>query len=149
MEFNSGFKGLISEKHEEVIVHFIFYLYTPPPLLTYSSITITRQQILKRHYLKSALKLSNKQKNSILHQLPMKMGQTECSETSAYKIQTPGNYPKECIKHSEHSESLKSRKKIAVSNTAGWLFLAASWRKYLNVGTGSCQLMEYGTVISH
>jgi hypothetical protein len=24
---------------------------------------------------------------------PMKMEQTECSETSAYKIQTPGNYP--------------------------------------------------------
>jgi len=31
--------------------------------------------------------------------LPMKMGQTECSETSAYKIQTPGNYPKESIQH--------------------------------------------------
>jgi len=27
--------------------------------------------------------------------LPMKMEQTECSETSAYKIQTPGNYPEE------------------------------------------------------
>ena len=26
--------------------------------------------------------------------LPMKMEQTECSETSAYKLQTPGNYPK-------------------------------------------------------
>jgi len=39
----------------------------------------------------------------------MKMEQTECSETSAYKIQTPGNYPEESIQHSEHSESLKSR----------------------------------------
>ena len=29
----------------------------------------------------------------------MKMEQTECSETSAYKIQTPGNYPEENIKH--------------------------------------------------
>ena len=29
--------------------------------------------------------------------LPMKMKQTECSETSAYKLQTPGNYPKESI----------------------------------------------------
>jgi len=29
--------------------------------------------------------------------LPLKMEQTECSETSAYKIQTPGNYPKESI----------------------------------------------------
>jgi len=27
--------------------------------------------------------------------LPRKMEQTECSETSAYKIQTPGNYPEE------------------------------------------------------
>jgi hypothetical protein len=38
----------------------------------------------------------------------MKMGQ--CSEKSAYKIQTPGNYPEESIQHSEHGESLKSRK---------------------------------------
>ena len=40
----------------------------------------------------------------------MKMEQTECSETSAYEIQTPGNYPEEGIKYSEHGESLKSRK---------------------------------------
>ena len=40
----------------------------------------------------------------------MKMEQTECSETSAYKIQAPGNYPEESIQHSEHSECLKSRK---------------------------------------
>jgi hypothetical protein len=36
---------------------------------------------------------------SILTYLPMKMEQTECSETSAYKIQTPGNYPEENIQH--------------------------------------------------
>jgi len=41
--------------------------------------------------------------------MPMKMEQTACSETSAYKIQTPGNYPEESIRHSEHGESLKSR----------------------------------------
>jgi hypothetical protein len=40
----------------------------------------------------------------------MKMEQTECSETSAHKIQTPGFYPQESIQHSEHGESLKSRK---------------------------------------
>jgi hypothetical protein len=40
--------------------------------------------------------------------LPMKMEQTECFETSAYKIQTPGNYPEENIKHTENGESLKS-----------------------------------------
>jgi len=27
------------------------------------------------------------------------MEQTVCSETSAYKIQTPGNYPEENIQH--------------------------------------------------
>jgi hypothetical protein len=39
---------------------------------------------------------------------PMKMEWT-CSETSAYKIQKPGNYPEESIQHSEYGESLKSR----------------------------------------
>jgi len=39
----------------------------------------------------------------------MKMEQKECSETLAYKIQTPGNYPEESIQHTEHGESLKSR----------------------------------------
>jgi hypothetical protein len=39
----------------------------------------------------------------------MKMEQTECSETSAYKIQTLGNYPEEHIQYSEHDDSLKSR----------------------------------------
>ena len=34
---------------------------------------------------------------------PIQMEQ--CSETSAYKIQTPGNYPEESIQHSEHGES--------------------------------------------
>jgi len=39
---------------------------------------------------------------------PMKMEHTECSETSAYKIQMPGNYPEESIQHTEHGEILKS-----------------------------------------
>jgi len=41
--------------------------------------------------------------------LPMKMEETVCFETSAYKIQTPGNYTNESIQHSEHGESVKSR----------------------------------------
>jgi hypothetical protein len=36
--------------------------------------------------------------------------ETECSETSAYKIQTPRNYPEESVQNSENGESLKSRK---------------------------------------
>ena len=41
--------------------------------------------------------------------LPAYKDGTECSETSAYKIQTPGSYPEESIQHSEHGESLNSR----------------------------------------
>jgi hypothetical protein len=44
----------------------------------------------------------------------MTMEQTECSETSAYKIQTPGNYPEESMQDSEHGESLKSRNMTVV-----------------------------------
>jgi len=49
----------------------------------------------------------------------MKMEQTECSETSAYKIQTPWNYPEESIQHSEQGESLKSR--IRLDSIIGYL----------------------------
>jgi hypothetical protein len=37
------------------------------------------------------------------------MEQTERSETSAYKLQTLGNYPKEGKQHLENGESLKPR----------------------------------------
>jgi hypothetical protein len=48
----------------------------------------------------------------ILH-LPAYEYGIECSETSAYKIQTPGEgYPKENIQHTEHGESLKSRNEL-------------------------------------
>jgi len=43
----------------------------------------------------------------------MKMEKTECSETSEYKLQTPGHYPKESIQHTEQGESLKLRKYIS------------------------------------
>jgi len=47
--------------------------------------------------------------SSFYTHLPAYEDGTECSETSAYKLQTPGNYPEENIQHPEHSESLKSR----------------------------------------
>jgi len=31
----------------------------------------------------------------------------ECSETSAYIIQTPGSYPEESIQHSEYGEEFE------------------------------------------
>jgi len=40
------------------------------------------------------------------------MEETKCSETLAYKIETPGNYTKESIQHSEQGESLKSNLKL-------------------------------------
>jgi len=43
-------------------------------------------------------KYNNKLKEKFLHTYPpMKMEQTECSETLANKIQMPGNYPEESI----------------------------------------------------
>jgi len=36
----------------------------------------------------------------------------QCSETSAHKIQMPGNYPEESIRHPEYSESLISRRNL-------------------------------------
>ena len=42
----------------------------------------------------------------------MNMEQTEGSETSAHKFQTPENNPEESIQHLEHGESLKSRNNV-------------------------------------
>jgi len=39
----------------------------------------------------------------------MKMGQTGCSETLAYEIQTPGNHAEESRQHTGHGESMKAR----------------------------------------
>jgi hypothetical protein len=41
--------------------------------------------------------------------LPMKMEQTECSETLEFKLQTSGNNPEEIIRHAKHGESFKPR----------------------------------------
>jgi len=39
---------------------------------------------------------------------------TQCSETSAYKIQAPGNYPEGSMKHSEQGENFKQRKNLTL-----------------------------------
>jgi hypothetical protein len=52
---------------------------------------------------------NNSQIQSFYTYQPMKMEETECSETSAYKIQTPGNYPEENIHHAEHDERKKKK----------------------------------------
>ena len=63
------------------------------------------------------------------------MEQTECSETSAYKIQKPGNYPEENIQHTEHGESLKSR---MLYLSLGWPFVHAVfmvWFSCFSIGS--------------
>jgi len=52
---------------------------------------------------------------TFLH-LPRKIEPIEGSETSAFKPQTPGKYPKENILHKEHGESLKSRNEDRLNN---------------------------------
>jgi hypothetical protein len=39
----------------------------------------------------------------------MKMEKTACSEKLAFKLQMPGKYPEESIRHSEHGGSLNAR----------------------------------------
>jgi hypothetical protein len=57
----------------------------------------------------------HRQVGEIFTYLPMKMTQAECSEMSAYKIQTPGNYPEQNIQHTEHGEILTSRRKVLLT----------------------------------
>jgi len=48
----------------------------------------------------------------------MKMEQTECSETSTYKIQTLGNYPEENIQHLYPSTKLLG---VTTHRTTLWI----------------------------
>jgi len=61
--------------------------------------------------------------NLVILHLPAYENGTVCSETSAYKIQTPGNYPEESIQQTEHGESLKSRMSTASQGTRILCFL--------------------------
>ena len=58
----------------------------------------------------------------------------ECSETSAFKTQTPGNYPKVIIQHSKHGESLKSSFKLLNFHKIYWAneisFSNSSYKNY-------------------
>jgi len=68
----------------------------------------------------------------ILHTYPpMKIENTVCSETSAYKIQTPENYPEESIQHSDPGKSLKSRNHVGVDgiHIAWW----CAWSHWTNI----------------
>ena len=51
--------------------------------------------------------------------LPMKMEQIECSEMSAYKIQTPGNYPKKTHYIQDTAKVLNQENGILVTKFQG------------------------------
>jgi len=74
----------------------------------------------------------------------MKMEQTVCSETPAYKILTPRNYPEESIQHSEHGESFKSRiisETTSKSNLATPLETNATKKKSYTCCTGKQHIL--------
>ena len=62
--------------------------------------------------------------------LPRKMELIEGSETSAFKPQTPGKYPKENILHKEHGESLKSRQRITNFQAKTKIYLPISMTEH-------------------
>jgi len=66
---------------------------------------------------------------------PMKVEQTECSETSAHKIQTLQNHPKERLQHSEQGESLKSKTKNCYILPPYTTYEVGTDRVFRNVGT--------------
>ena len=60
----------------------------------------------------------------ILHTyLHMKMEHTECSETSAYKIQKSGNYPEERIQYSERGLKFEFKNTTLSSLQLGFLIV--------------------------
>ena len=52
--------------------------------------------------------------------LPMNMEETECSETSAYKLQTPGYYPKKYTTY-------RTRRKLEIKNFLHCLCITGSY----------------------
>jgi hypothetical protein len=74
----------------------------------------------------------------------MKMEQTECSETSAYKIQTPGNYPEENIQQEMYLIAVECAKFSDMRICAivlGFLFLTDLYRPYNNAISSSGYLV--------
>ena len=64
----------------------------------------------------------------------MKMEKTVCSETSAFKTQTPGNYPKVAIQRSKHGEILKSRSTVVFYCTLQHILAVQIGRHQVDVG---------------
>jgi hypothetical protein len=72
-------------------------------------------------------KYPNILKSSHSSYLPAYDEKKVCSETSAYKIQTPENYPKESIQHSEHGEEFEIKKTSCCFTSLSPIFLSHSF----------------------
>jgi hypothetical protein len=86
----------------------------------------------------------------------MKTEQTKCSETLAHKLQMPVNHPEESIQHSEHGQSLKSRKYTPVSthyfqnfSTLTLLQVADFWAKQKETSTFKTATENYNYIYKH
>jgi len=78
-------------------------------------------------------------RNTLLHfHGPMKMEQTACSKTSAYKIQAPGNYPEESIQ--------QAQKTLNVLETVQYLVIPTL---DYTVGLLKLQISTYAVKICH
>jgi len=75
---------------------------------------------------------------------PMKMEQTECSLTLAYKIQIPGNYPEESKQRPEHGKSSKSRINyklfvfMTTQSTAQIIYMISEVSSAMNIHFQAC-----------
>ena len=62
---------------------------------------------------------------------------TECSEMSAYKIQTHGELPEETIRHSEHGEKFEIKNgtagRVTVDNVTGRMRFACRINKATDI----------------
>jgi hypothetical protein len=90
----------------------LYRLSSPGPLVAYAAIKteICDNKCILKHWAPQLFRVIFNF-GAILNFTDMNFyeGGTECSETSAHKIKTPGNYPEESIQHSGQGESLKSR----------------------------------------
>ena len=76
----------------------------------------------------------------------MKMEQTECSETSAYKIQTPGNHPEENIQQA--GQLLTSTSRLYQTSDYGtFQYPGRAIRQAAIAGLSSCSLVQVGFVV--
>jgi hypothetical protein len=72
----------------------------------------------------------------------VKIEPTQCSETSAFNIQTPGKYPEENIPYLQHGESFKTTIKMGLQEVGlggGGAWIGLIWVRRIRGGDGSIE----------